>query len=381
METQKKHGRKSETAYSPGKSSNFRATTSLTKKTTSGIFPGRHPAEALHLSQSACQRAHCPGAGLRPLTRKASGRILIFHPTIILGYFRNPEVIREVQDTLAKYGTGAASAPLFSGYYDVTERLEKKIAAFKTRKPRGISHRHKRQRGRPVRSAQGRATSRFWTSWPTPPFTTDEAAGRGRSKSSATTVRAHLERVLKSLTPGGPSSAVEGVYSMDGDLARLPEIVALCRKYGVKILIDEAHATLDFRRNTAAVAEHFGVEDAMDISIGNLQQSFGAIGGFCRGRRKADQLSAFFRPVRIFLLRDGAAHGGGHPQNPEITTATKASGKNSGTMSATCIKRLQTPASISRTRNPRWCLFLSERNCALRKVAGGFMKKGCTPAS
>ncbi|MBP7342301.1 MAG: hypothetical protein KA957_08320, partial [Syntrophaceae bacterium] len=50
-----------------------------------------------------------------------------------LGYSVYPEVIREVQDTLAKYGTGAASAPIFSGYYDVTERLEKKIAAFKNK--------------------------------------------------------------------------------------------------------------------------------------------------------------------------------------------------------------------------------------------------------
>ncbi len=217
-----------------------------------------------------------------------------------LGYSVYPEVIREVQDTLAKYGTGAASAPLFSGYYDVTERLEKKIAAFKNKEaalvfPTGYSANVGVLSGllKPgdvaVLDILAHASI----------YDGAKLAGAEIKVFSHNSPR-HLERVLKSLNTRRAIVCVEGVYSMDGDLARLPEIVALCRKYGVKILIDEAHATLIFGEHGRGVAEHFGVEDAMDISIGTFSKSFGAIGGFAAGDEKLINYLRFSARSYIF---------------------------------------------------------------------------------
>jgi 7-keto-8-aminopelargonate synthetase-like enzyme len=78
--------------------------------------------------------------------------------------------------------------------------------------------------------------------------------------------------------------AVEGVYSMDGDLAKLPEIVTICEQYHAPIYIDEAHSTLMFGAHGRGVAEHFGVEDKIGITFGTLSKSFGGVGGFvCSG--------------------------------------------------------------------------------------------------
>ena len=73
---------------------------------------------------------------------------------------------------------------------------------------------------------------------------------------------------------------------MDGDLANLPELIPICKKYGAKTLVDEAHATRIFGERGGGVAEHFGLEDEVDIAIGTFSKSFGAIGGFAAGKQK-----------------------------------------------------------------------------------------------
>jgi glycine C-acetyltransferase len=101
--------------------------------------------------------------------------------------------------------------------------------------------------------------------------------------------------------------AVEGVYSMDGDLVKLPEVVELCERYDAGIYIDEAHSTLMFGENGRGVAEHFGLEDKVGVSFGTLSKAFGGVGGFiCSNVQRADHpisqglfltLEFFLRPV------------------------------------------------------------------------------------
>ena len=89
---------------------------------------------------------------------------------------------------------------------------------------------------------------------------------------------------------------IEGVYSMDGDVARLPEIMEITRKHGARILIDEAHSTFIFGENGRGVAEHFGLDDEVDIHIGTFSKSLGGQGGFVAGSQKLiDYLRGFSR--------------------------------------------------------------------------------------
>ena len=93
----------------------------------------------------------------------------------------------------------------------------------------------------------------------------------------------HLERVLKSL-PEEPGKllVVDGLFSMEGYIAPLPEIVPLCKKYGVRLMVDDAHAmgVLGGGHGTAA---HFGMTDDVDLIMSTFSKSFASIGGFIAG--------------------------------------------------------------------------------------------------
>lgn len=202
-----------------------------------------------------------------------------------LGYSNHPEVIRAVQDTLGKYGTGAVSAPLLSGYYDLTKELENAIATFKGKEdavlfPTGYGA------NLGVLSCLLKPGDVAVLDILSHASIYDGARLAGADiKVFSHNNAEHLERVLKDINAKRAIVCIEGVYSMDGDLVDLPGIVAVCKKYGAKILLDEAHATLIFGENGRGVAEHFGLEDQIDITIGTFSKSFGAIGGFAVGNR------------------------------------------------------------------------------------------------
>ena len=203
-----------------------------------------------------------------------------------LGYSCHPEVKKAVQDTVARYGTGAVSAPLLSGYYNVTQQLEEAIAQLKGQEaaiafPTGYSANVGILSGllRPGDVAVLDMLSHASI------YDGVRLAGATIKVFNHNNPR-HLEKVLKGLKTKRAIVCIEGVYSMDGDLANLPEIVPLCKKYGAKILLDEAHATLIFGEKGSGVGEHFGLEDQIDIAIGTFSKSFGAIGGFAAGKMK-----------------------------------------------------------------------------------------------
>jgi glycine C-acetyltransferase len=217
-----------------------------------------------------------------------------------LGYSVHPEVIKTVQEAIAKYGTGAVSAPLLSGYYDITQKLEEAIAQFKKKEgcivfPTGYGTNLGVLSGllRPgdvaVLDVLAHASI----------YDGVRLSGAEIKVFSHNSVR-HLEKILKSLKTKRVIVCVEGVYSMDGDLGDLPAIVAVCKKYGAKILLDEAHSTLIFGENGRGVAEHFGVEDQIDITIGTFSKSFGAIGGFVVGDGKLMTYLKMFSRSYVF---------------------------------------------------------------------------------
>ena len=91
--------------------------------------------------------------------------------------------------------------------------------------------------------------------------------------------------------------AVEGVYSMDGDLVKLDTISEVCEQYGAAIYIDEAHSTLMFGKHGRGVAEYLGLEDKVGMSFGTFSKSFGGIGGFvCSNARIIQYLKGYSSP-------------------------------------------------------------------------------------
>jgi 7-keto-8-aminopelargonate synthetase-like enzyme len=90
---------------------------------------------------------------------------------------------------------------------------------------------------------------------------------------------------------------VDGVYSMGGDLAPLPQIIEVCQRYGARLLVDDAHAVGVIGKGGRGTASHFGVEDKVDITVGTFSKSLASIGGFvCCPEDVAEWIKHFARP-------------------------------------------------------------------------------------
>jgi len=203
-----------------------------------------------------------------------------------LGFSYHPEVKKAVQAAVEKFGTGAVSAPLLSGYSGILRQLEEEIAQLKGKEmaivfPTGYGT------NLGVLSAilhPGDVAVLDILSHAS--IYDGVQLGGADIKVFAHNNPSHLEKVLKNVKNKRVIVCIEGVYSMDGDLANLPELIPICKRYGAKILVDEAHATLIFGEKGGGVAEHFGLEDQVDISIGTFSKAFGAIGGFVVGKKE-----------------------------------------------------------------------------------------------
>jgi len=90
-----------------------------------------------------------------------------------------------------------------------------------------------------------------------------------------------LERLLSASNErNGKLIVVDGVFSMEGTLSPLPEIVRLAKEYEARVMVDDAHAVGVFGANGRGTSEHFGLEDDVDIVMGTFSKSFGSLGGF-----------------------------------------------------------------------------------------------------
>jgi len=109
-----------------------------------------------------------------------------------------------------------------------------------------------------------------------------------------------LERILAKLPKDeGKMVVVDGLFSMEGDIAPLPEIVPLCKKYGARLMVDDAHSTgvLGGGRGTAA---HFGLTDEVDLIMSTFSKSFASLGGFIAGDEQVIHYIKHFARSIIF---------------------------------------------------------------------------------
>ena len=95
---------------------------------------------------------------------------------------------------------------------------------------------------------------------------------------------ASLEKVLQACPDsGGKLVVVDGIFSMGGDIAPLPEMAALCKKYGARLMVDDAHSLGVLGDHGSGTANHFGLTDQVDLIMGTFSKSFASLGGFIAG--------------------------------------------------------------------------------------------------
>ena len=116
-----------------------------------------------------------------------------------------------------------------------------------------------------------------------------------------------LERLLRSVEGGGKLIVTDGVFSMEGDIAPLPEIGALARRYGARLYVDEAHALGVIGATGRGSQEHFDCHDAADLLMCTFSKSFGAVGGFIAGA--AEVVDYVKHHARSFIFSASMAPG------------------------------------------------------------------------
>jgi glycine C-acetyltransferase len=129
-----------------------------------------------------------------------------------------------------------------------------------------------------------------------------------------------LDRKLRQAS-GKKLVAIEGVYSMDGDVCPLPELVEVAKKHGARILLDEAHSCFVYGEHGHGVAEHFGLQNDIDIHVGTFSKALGGQGGYVAGSRALYNYLKGFARSRVFSCALSPAVAAGVLKSLEIVQA------------------------------------------------------------
>src|SRR5690554_2042668 len=203
-----------------------------------------------------------------------------------LGLTSHPEVIEATVKAVEKYGSGCSGSRFLNGTLDIHVKLEEELAKFLNKE----------------------AVMTFSTGFQSNLGIISAICGRndvivGDKENHASIYDAcrlsyakllryehndmeDLEAILKSIEPSkGILIVTDGIFSMSGDICNLPEIVRLGKKYGARIMVDDAHGLGVIGEHGRGTAEHFGLEDEVDIYMGTFSKSLASLGGYMAAKK------------------------------------------------------------------------------------------------
>lgn len=208
-------------------------------------------------------------------------KVLMFGSNSYMGLTNHPKVIEAAVEATRKYGTGLAGSPFLNGTLDIHKELEAKIANYVGKEDAMIYSTGFGVNLGVVSTLTGREDYIILDEQ-------DHASiieGRRLSFSNYLKYRHNdmtsLETQLKKCDPDKVKLIVtDGVFSMEGDVANLPEIVRLAKQYNATVMVDEAHGIGVFGEGGRGTCNHFGVTDDVDLIMGTFSKSFASLGGF-----------------------------------------------------------------------------------------------------
>ncbi|MCZ6784083.1 MAG: aminotransferase class I/II-fold pyridoxal phosphate-dependent enzyme [Proteobacteria bacterium] len=211
-------------------------------------------------------------------------KVIMLGSNNYLGLTTHPEVKRAASAALARYGTGCAGSRLLNGTLDVHVELEERLAHFMKREA-VLSFSTGYQVNLGVLSCLlGRHDIAFLDNLDHASIIDGARLGFGKSFKFKHNDMADLEGKLeRAPSSHGKLIVVDGVFSMEGDVADLPALVKLREPHGARLMVDDAHGIGVFGENGRGIAEHFGLEDQVDLLMGTFSKSLAAIGGFICG--------------------------------------------------------------------------------------------------
>jgi len=208
-------------------------------------------------------------------------KVLMFGSNSYLGLTNHPKIKQAAKKAIDKYGSGCAGSRFLNGTLDIHIELEERLAAYVGKEAAAVFSTGFQVNLGVLSSIVGRNDYLILDEY-------DHASLIDGSRLSFSKVikfrhnnMEDLEQKLQQL----PEQAVklivvDGIFSMEGDLTKLPEIAALADKYGANIMVDDAHSLGVIGENGAGTASHFGLTEDVDLIMGTFSKSLASLGGF-----------------------------------------------------------------------------------------------------
>lgn len=208
-------------------------------------------------------------------------KVLMFGSNCYSGLVNDPRIKEAAIEAIRKYGTGCAGSPFLNGTLDLHKKLEQRLAEYIGKEDVMIYSTGFGVNLGVVSCVTGREDYILWDEQ-------DHASiieGRRLSFSQQLKYKhndmASLEKQLQRCEPDKVKLIVtDGVFSMEGDVANIPEIVRLAKKYDASVMVDEAHSIGVFGEGGRGTVNHFGLTKDVDLIMGTFSKSFASLGGF-----------------------------------------------------------------------------------------------------
>ncbi|MCJ7500129.1 pyridoxal phosphate-dependent aminotransferase family protein [bacterium] len=215
-----------------------------------------------------------------PVVMMGGREVIMVGSNNYLGLTSHPRVKEAAIEAIRKYGTGCAGSRFLNGTLDIHVKLEEKLARF-FRKEGALVYATGYQTNLGVLSAVvGRGDVAISDRLNHASIVDGLRLSNGEVKKFNHNDMEDLDRVLEGTRDKNKMIVVDGVFSMEGDISPVDEIIALRRKHDFGIMVDDAHGVGVLGETGRGTAEHFGVEDDVDIIMGTYSKSLGTIGGF-----------------------------------------------------------------------------------------------------
>ncbi len=230
-------------------------------------------------------------------------RMLMFGSNNYLGFANHPYIKEKAKEAIEKFGTGIGGPPLLNGYTLLHRELEERLAALKGAEDALIFSSGYGANVGLVTALMNTDSLVLYDAFSHASFCDGIKMSGFQSFCFPHNNLINLEQRLKNLRLKSENDiyiAVEGVYSMDGDLAPLDHLVELAKKYYAYLILDDAHGTGVMGHNGFGSAEHFNVHGKIDLTMGTFSKTFAVTGGFVAASKELVNYLRFFARSYMF---------------------------------------------------------------------------------
>lgn len=228
-------------------------------------------------------------------------RLIMCGSNNYLGLTTHPKVREAAIEAIRKYGTSNTGSRFLNGTLRLHKELEEELADFVGKEAVLVFSTGYQTNLGTIQGIVGRNDTVILDRDDHASIVDGSVLSQGRILRFKHNDMADLERVLQKADPDhGRLVMVDGVYSMGGDIAPLPELVRLCRQYGARLMVDDAHSMGVLGPQGNGTAAHFGLTDEVDLIMSTFSKSFASLGGFIAGDEEVVHYIQHFGRAMIF---------------------------------------------------------------------------------